>query len=144
MNNPIRRTFLIALLLAGTVFSSACHRSQTPAAKRYPFTGRVVSLDNQSHQAFISGDDIPGFMDAMAMSYKIKPEDTLTHLLPGDAISAEVVTIPADPKNEDAVPDYWLENVKVTGHVEHHTGQIILLTKQLTATDLDLSMPRKR
>jgi uncharacterized damage-inducible protein DinB len=33
---------------------------------------------------------------------------------------------------------------KVTGHVEHHTGQIILLTKQLTASDLDLSMPRKR
>jgi len=118
VNNPIRRTFLIALLLAGTVFSSACHRSQTPAAKRYPFTGRVVSIDTQSHQAFIYGDDIPGFMDAMAMSYKIKPEDTLTHLHPGDSISAEVVTIPADPKNEDAVPDYWLENVKVTGHVE--------------------------
>jgi uncharacterized damage-inducible protein DinB len=33
---------------------------------------------------------------------------------------------------------------KVVGHVEMHTGQIILLTKQLTATDLDLSMPRKR
>ena len=118
MNNPIRRTFLIALLLASLVFSSACHRSSTSSAKRYPFTGRVVSIDTQSHQAFIYGDDIPGFMDAMAMSYKIKPEDTLTHLHPGDSISAEVVTIPADPKNEDAVPDYWLENVKVTGHVE--------------------------
>ena len=33
---------------------------------------------------------------------------------------------------------------KVVGHVDHHTGQIILLTKQLTAHDLDLSMPRKR
>jgi len=33
---------------------------------------------------------------------------------------------------------------KVVGHVEMHTGQIILLTKQLAATDLDLSMPRKR
>ncbi len=33
---------------------------------------------------------------------------------------------------------------KVVGHVEMHTGQIILLTKQLTATDLDLSQPRKR
>ncbi|WP_158787810.1 DUF1572 family protein [Granulicella sp. L46] len=33
---------------------------------------------------------------------------------------------------------------RVVGHVEMHTGQIILLTKQLTATDLDLSMPRKR
>jgi uncharacterized damage-inducible protein DinB len=32
---------------------------------------------------------------------------------------------------------------KVTGHADHHTGQIILLTKQLAATDLDLSMPRK-
>jgi uncharacterized damage-inducible protein DinB len=33
---------------------------------------------------------------------------------------------------------------KVVGHVEMHTGQIILMTKQLTATDLDLSIPRKR
>jgi uncharacterized damage-inducible protein DinB len=30
------------------------------------------------------------------------------------------------------------------GHVQLHTGQIILLTKQLTASDLDLSTPRKR
>jgi uncharacterized damage-inducible protein DinB len=33
---------------------------------------------------------------------------------------------------------------KIVGHVEMHTGQIILLTKQLTADDLDLTMPRKR
>jgi hypothetical protein len=33
---------------------------------------------------------------------------------------------------------------KVVSHLEMHTGQIILLTKQLLATDLDLSMPRKR
>jgi uncharacterized damage-inducible protein DinB len=33
---------------------------------------------------------------------------------------------------------------KVVSHLDHHTGQIILLTKQLCCTDLDLSMPRKR
>jgi hypothetical protein len=33
---------------------------------------------------------------------------------------------------------------RVVSHLDHHTGQIILLTKQLTGTDLDLSMPRKR
>ena len=33
---------------------------------------------------------------------------------------------------------------QVVGHVQLHTGQIILLTKQLVASDLDLSMPRKR
>jgi uncharacterized damage-inducible protein DinB len=33
---------------------------------------------------------------------------------------------------------------KVVGHLEMHTGQIILLTKQLVGSDLDLTMPRKR
>jgi hypothetical protein len=33
---------------------------------------------------------------------------------------------------------------KVVGHLEYHAGQIILVTKQLAGTDLDLSMPRKR
>jgi uncharacterized damage-inducible protein DinB len=33
---------------------------------------------------------------------------------------------------------------QVVGHVQLHTGQIIVLTKQLLAKDLDLSMPRKR
>ena len=33
---------------------------------------------------------------------------------------------------------------KVVSHLDHHTGQIVLLTKQLCCTDLDLSMPRKR
>ena len=33
---------------------------------------------------------------------------------------------------------------KVVSHLDHHTGQIILLTKQMAGTDLDLSIPRKR
>ena len=33
---------------------------------------------------------------------------------------------------------------QVVGHVQLHAGQIIVLTKQMVAHDLDLSMPRKR
>ena len=33
---------------------------------------------------------------------------------------------------------------RITGHLQLHQGQIILLTKQLTGADLDLSIPRKR
>lgn len=33
---------------------------------------------------------------------------------------------------------------RVVSHLDHHTGQIILLTKQLTRGDLDLSIPRPR
>jgi uncharacterized damage-inducible protein DinB len=33
---------------------------------------------------------------------------------------------------------------QVVGHVQQHAGQIIVLTKQLCGTDLDLTMPRQR
>lgn len=98
-------------MLVGT-FLLSCHRSNPSAAKRYPFTGRVISIDTQAQSALIDGDNIPGFMDAMAMSYKIEPAATLNQLAPGDSISAEVVLV----ANADSPPDYWLENVKVTGH----------------------------
>jgi len=86
------------------------------AAKRYAFTGRVVSVDSQAHSAIIDGDTIPGFMDAMAMPYTVKPAATLNHLIPGDSISAEVVLAASGEKNDDAFPNYWLENVKVIAH----------------------------
>ena len=33
---------------------------------------------------------------------------------------------------------------RIVSHLEMHTGQIILLTKQLKDCDLDLSIPRRR
>jgi len=33
---------------------------------------------------------------------------------------------------------------QVVGHVQQHAGQIVLLTKQMTAKDLDLTIPRPR
>ena len=55
-------------------------------------------------------------MEPMVMSYKIKPASTVTQLSPGDSISAEVVVVDHDPRDENADSDYWLENVKVTKH----------------------------
>ena len=93
---------------------TACkHHSSQPASKRYSFKGRVVSIDSQAQSATIDGEAIPGFMDAMAMSYKIKPPAALSQLAPGDSIAAEVVVFES---KSDAPADYWLENVKVTAH----------------------------
>jgi protein SCO1 len=103
------RIVLISLTLAAAVFSASCNRTKPAAAKRYPFTGRVVSIDAQEQSAVIDGDKIPGFMDAMAMSYKVKPPAMLSQLSSGDSISAEVVVVD---------PDYWLENVKITAHAK--------------------------
>jgi protein SCO1 len=98
------------------LLATSCHRSKPQATKRYHFTGRVISIDNQAQSANIDGDLIQGFMEPMVMSYKIKPASMLRQLAPGDSISADVVVFDHDPRDENADSDYWLENVKITGH----------------------------
>ena len=75
-------------------------------------------MDAKSDSATIDGDLIQGFMEPMVMGYKFKPPSMLRQVAPGDSISADVVVIEPDANNRDAGPDYWLENVKVTGHAK--------------------------
>jgi protein SCO1 len=98
---------LIALL-------SACNHSASSATdqsstKRYPFKGKVISIDKNAHTANIDNEPIAGFMDPMIMAYSMKPPSVLDQLQPGDSITAEVIVEPEK---------YWLENVKVVGHSE--------------------------
>jgi protein SCO1/2 len=112
---PNPTVFSISLVFAAALMFSSC--TSRPAPKRYHFTGQIMSIDAQSQSAVINGDNVPGFMSAMAMSYKIKPASMLSQLAAGDLISADVVVIePAH--NSEGPSDYWLENVKVAGHVK--------------------------
>ena len=99
-------TLLLVVLTLACALGS-CTKAKGPPVKRFPFTGRVISIDQGTQSALIDGDAIAGFMDAMAMSYKVKDAGELKKLSAGDSIAADVVV---------ANEDYWLENVKVTGH----------------------------
>jgi uncharacterized damage-inducible protein DinB len=69
--------------------------------------------------------------EAVGVIAKLDPERLLTVIDPQ----------PTGPTRHSTI----LEAIfKVVGHLEMHTGQIILLTKQMVANDLDLSMPRRR
>ena len=103
----------LGVILATVLIVSSC--TKHPGPDRYHFTGEVMSIDTQGQAAVINGDNIPGFMDPMTMTYKIKPPSVLSQLHAGDLISADVVVIKAAKDSEEA-SDYWLENVKVTGH----------------------------
>ncbi len=107
----------LPLILLGTALSLilSCGKHTPPSQKRYPFTGRIVTLDKANQSAIIDGDAIPGFMDAMAMDYKIKLAADFSQLAAGDSISAEVVVAGTD---KDSAPEYWLENVKVVSHAK--------------------------
>jgi protein SCO1/2 len=104
------------LVLFCLTLSAACSKPAPPAAqsvpvepsiKRYHLKGEVLSVDQKSKMLKVDGEDIPGFMPAMAMPYEVKPETELDKLKPGDAITADVVV------QDDKA---WLENITVTGH----------------------------
>jgi protein SCO1/2 len=106
-----RSLILLITLILTTLFLSACHKPKTQ--KRYPMTGRVISINAQDQSAIVDADSIPGFMDAMAMPYKVRPTSMLNQLAPGDSISAVLVNTEPDDNGRS---DYWLENVKVNAH----------------------------
>jgi protein SCO1/2 len=113
VNNHTRRIFPIALIFVGVFFFSSCHRSKPSEAKRYSFTGRVISIDVSDESATIANDKL-AVMDAMTMVYKIKPPSALNHLAPGDSIAADLIII--EPDDDNGRNDSWLENVKVVAH----------------------------
>jgi protein SCO1 len=97
----------LCLLACGPAQSTqtATAEAQAATAKRYPLTGRVVSIDKPDQSLTIDGDEIPGFMGAMQMSYAVKDTSILEKVSPGDQIKAGIVV-----GNDGA----YLENVTVT------------------------------
>ena len=55
----------------------------------------------------VNHGDIPGFMPAMAMPYRVKDPAVIQELQPGDKIAAEAFV------SKDG-NDYWLEDVRIT------------------------------
>lgn len=77
--------------------------------------GEVVDKNVATGEITVNHGDIPGFMMAMAMPYRVKDPAVVQEVEPGDKIVAEVV-VGSDPSN------YWLENVRITD--ESGRGQI--------------------
>lgn len=104
MNIPralIRRTFFLITLALGL---SACARTEE-VRERYELRGEVVSVDASKGEVVVDHEEIPGYMAAMRMPFRLKERDALASIGAGDRIQATL-----------AVSDtgYWLENPVVT------------------------------
>jgi protein SCO1/2 len=69
--------------------------------------GEVIAKDATTSEITVKHGDIPGFMEAMTMPYRVKDSAIFRELQPGDKIAAEVVV-----GRESG--DYWLEGVRIT------------------------------
>ncbi len=83
--------------------------------KSYPLQGEVVSKNTKTSEITVNHGDIPGFMPAMTMPYRVNNPGLVEEVQPGDKIAAEVIV------SKDG-NGYWLEDVRITD--ESGRGQI--------------------
>jgi len=120
------------VLLAIFSLTAACNSKPSPP-QQYQFSGRIVSIDTQSSSAIIDGDEVKGFMPAMAMSYKFKVAGDLNQLKPGNVISADLFV----QKNGEQ-QDYWLENTRFV----RRPGECVSTTNGTTCTEPPAAKPQ--
>jgi Cu/Ag efflux protein CusF len=96
--NPMRQFRFAILGLVLCLLSVSLHAQK----KSYTFHGKVEQVDVKTKRLTVANERIDGWMDAMTMAYAVDNADVLTHIKPGDQITAKVY--------ED---DYVLHEVKV-------------------------------
>ena len=173
MLRPILLSTLLALLAL-----TGCHTAQNPDAnpaetqnfKVFKLRGKVVSTNSAKGEVTVDAGPIPGYMDAMAMPYKLKDSRIISELHPGDTITADVLVSPdpnVDPLLDhivivaqakpdykpavfyhvpapgDAVPDFKLRNQDGRPiHLAQFKGKALLLTFVYTRCPLPDFCPR--
>ena len=83
----MKRLMMVVLVACGFLWAG-CHKDE---AKHYPVSGEVISVDVPTRVIMLKHGDIPGFMPAMTMDYKVADGQQIAGLKPGDTISADLV-----------------------------------------------------
>lgn len=88
---------LVILLFAG------CASKPEAQARRFHLHGKILSINLNDKSAEVDHDAIPGFMDAMTMSYPVPDSRMLGALKRGDEIKADLVVADSVPHLENIV-----------------------------------------
>ena len=83
-----------------------------PGSHSYNLRGEVIATGPGADQITVKHEDVPGFMSAMTMVFPVKRRNELRDVVPGDIITAVVVTT-------NNGMDYRLKNV----HVVDRSGE---------------------
>jgi len=124
-------SILFVVILAVT--GSSCRPRRSANEKRYPLKGKVVAVNKTDRTATIAHEEVPAYMPAMTMPFKIKNAADLEMMKPGDQVTGDLVVdessswveiltivegqslvstvdVPGEPKPGTKVPDFGLIN----------------------------------
>lgn len=95
---------VVGLLAVALLGAAGCRKE--PPARQFQLTGQVLAVAPGGREITIRHDDVPGFMPAMTMPFKLKDPAMAKDRLPGDLVRATLVVT-----DEDA----WLTTLEKTG-----------------------------
>jgi protein SCO1 len=98
----------LTLLFVAVLSIAGCSASQA-GARQYQLRGQVLAVVPDRHELTVKHEDIPGFMPAMTMAYRVRDAKLLHRLTRGDLIRATLTV-----RDTDA----WLSAIERTGHAE--------------------------
>jgi protein SCO1/2 len=107
---PRKPLFLLTFL----ILFAGCHQPTKTVTvlvsrqKTFTIRGKIVAT-NGTHVT-LDGEDVPGFMEAMTMDYKLKDPSVASELHPGDRITANVL---ADGDSASGYTNIQLDNIVV-------------------------------
>jgi protein SCO1 len=94
----------LALVFALSLGLSSCGRPEAEA-RRYDLKGKVVSVDRAKGEVVVDHKEIPGYMAAMRMPFRVRDRDALAEMAGGDQLQATLAV---------SDTDYWLESPVIT------------------------------
>lgn len=93
-------------LLAGLLIVASCGRPSAPATREFQLRGQILAVRTDVSEVRIAHEAVPGLMDAMTMSFKVKDRALLEGRRPGDLVEAQLVV---------GDTDSWLASLRKTG-----------------------------
>src|SRR5436309_11720593 len=106
-----RHASYLLTLFALLALAACGHRAGN--AQRYELKGTVISVDRRGETVTIAHQEIPGYMEAMAMPFKPKDHWVLDQAQPGNRIQATLVV--------DGLRS-WLEDVVIMQEATDNGG----------------------
>ncbi len=99
------------IILIALLFMIGCQPNPKTAnnsdVKRFPFTGKVISVNKEAKKATIAHEAVADYMPAMTMEFPIHEDWVWNDLTPGSEIHAELVV------DNTAKDPYWLEKIGI-------------------------------
>ena len=110
MKSLLQTVFVVAIA------ATACNR--TSPTKEYQLTGQILDVKPDTKEVLVKHEDIPGFMPAMTMPYRVQDAQVLAGKEAGDLITATLVV---------GETEAHLSRIDKTGHapVENTSGPAI-------------------